>query len=90
MKTIFSGFDSREEFGFHTFTSSVIHHAKEAIAFVPISGPQRDGTNAFTYARFLVPVLQKHKGMALFVDGCDMVVRADICNLFDLISQNME
>jgi len=84
MRMIFTGFDAREEFGWHAFTSSVIHHAKEAIAFVPISGPQRDGTNAFTYARFLVPVLQKHKGMALFVDGCDMVVRADICNLFDL------
>jgi hypothetical protein len=81
---LYLGFDAREEIGYHTFCSSVMHRTTEAVAFIPIHGPQRDGTNAFTYARFLVPELNRRKGFAIFADGCDMIVGADIRELMDL------
>jgi len=84
MITIYTGFDPREQYGWHTFASSVMHRTREAVAFVPLSGPQRNGSNAFTYARFMVPFLSRHRGWAIFADACDMVCRADISELFDL------
>lgn len=42
---------------------------------------QRDGTNAFTLSRFLVPSLCNFEGWALFLDG-DMVVDIDIAELW--------
>ncbi len=84
MIPLYLGFDAREEVGFHTFTSSVMHHSTEAVAFIPVSGPQRDGTNAFTYARFMVPALQRYEGYALFADGSDMIVKDDIAELWAL------
>lgn len=87
MINIYTGFDAREQYGWHTFASSVMHHTREAVAFTPLSGPQRNGSNAFTYARFLVPLLQKYKGWAIFADACDMIVQGDIGDLFDLRDQ---
>lgn len=84
MIPIFTGFDAREEIGWHAFTSSVMHTATEAVAFIPVSGPQRDGSNTFTAARFLVPFLQKYQGWAIFADACDMICRADIADLWAL------
>jgi hypothetical protein len=84
MLNLYTGFDPREEIGWHVFCSSVMHRTTEAVAFIPIHGPQRDGTNAFTYARFLVPELNRRKGFAIFADGCDMIVGADIRELMDL------
>jgi hypothetical protein len=40
----------------------------------------RDGSNTFTYARFLVPWRCGFRGRAIFLDG-DMIVRADIAEL---------
>ena len=45
---------------------------------------RRDGTNAFCYTRFLIPFLQDFKGFAIFVDGADMMMRADISELWAL------
>lgn len=42
---------------------------------------QRDGTNAFTLSRFLVPSLCDFQGWALFLDG-DMAVDIDIAELW--------
>lgn len=92
MIPLFFGFDPREEVGAHTFVSSVIHHASEPVAFTPLhlpmlseyDGGQRDGTNAFIYSRFLVPHLMGYKGWAIFVDGCDMVCKGDIAELWAL------
>lgn len=81
---IYSGFDAREEVGFHAFVSSVLHNTSAQVSFTPLGGPQRDGTNAFTYARFTVPALQGRKGFAIFADGCDMVCKADIADLWAL------
>lgn len=89
---IYVGFDPREEVGYHTFCASVIHHASCPVAFTPLhqdmlrqewSGGHRDGSNAFAYTRFLVPHIQLFQGWAMFCDGADMVMRADIAELWE-------
>lgn len=90
MIRLFHGFDPREEVGTHTFCSSVIHHASEPVAMIPLhlpmlpeyKGGQRDGTNAFIYSRFLIPHLCGYEGFAIFADGADMICRADIAELW--------
>jgi hypothetical protein len=84
MIPIYTGFDRREEVGWHTFAASVMHRTTAAVGFIPLSGPQRNGSNAFTYTRFLVPFLQKYEGWAIFADACDMVCLADIADLWAL------
>jgi len=44
---------------------------------------ERPFSTQFSFTRFLVPVLQQYQGWALFMD-CDMYLRTDIRNLFDL------
>ena len=84
MIPIYVGYDKREEIGFHAFITSVMHRTTAAVSFHPLSGPQKSGSNAFTYARFMVPFLQKHDGWAIFADACDMVCLADISDLWSL------
>lgn len=93
MIRIYTGFDPREEAGSHVFNSSLIHHASEpvSVCHLHLDGlrgvygkGQRDGTNAFIYTRFLIPFLQNYQGFALFVDGADMMCRADIAELWKL------
>jgi hypothetical protein len=93
MIPVYVGFDPREEAGTHAFASSVLHRASQPVSFVPLhlplfkpfySNAQRDGTNAFTYTRFLIPYLQNWVGWALFCDGADMLMRADISELWAL------
>lgn len=82
---VFCGWDARESAGWHVFAQSVIENASVPVALIPIgSKDHRDGTNAFTYSRFLVPYLCGFKGRAVFVDGADMLVRGDIAELFGL------
>jgi lipopolysaccharide biosynthesis glycosyltransferase len=40
----------------------------------------------FAVSRFTVPILQKHKGWALFLD-CDIVCLSDISKLFDMADE---
>lgn len=85
MIRLFSGFDTREEAGYHTFVSSVIHKASKPVSITPLHMPMfPQGTNAFTYSRFLVPWLCGFRGHAIFADGCDMVMNADIAELDSL------
>lgn len=93
MIQVFAGFDEREAVGYHTFCASVIEHATEPVSISPLhlgtlqklySGGARDGTNAFIYSRFLVPYLMGYSGFAIFVDGADMIVKADIAELWAL------
>jgi hypothetical protein len=83
MVKVFLGYDPREAIGFHVCVESILKHASRPIEIIPIRGEQRDGTNAFTYARFLVPYLCEYKGGAVFLDGSDMLVREDIVPLAD-------
>ncbi len=81
MIKIFAGYDPREAQGFHVFMESAIRHTKGSFAIIPLCGAQKDGTNTFTYARFLVPSLCNFKGTAIFLDASDMLVRADLAEL---------
>lgn len=93
MIPLYYGFDPREEIGAHTFCSSVIHQSSRPVALIPLHLPlfasfyapgQRDGTNSFIYTRFLIPFLQGFKGWAIFADGADMVMKADVSELWAL------
>jgi len=77
---VFIGHDPREAVAYHVCCESIIKHASIPVAFIPLSGEQRDGSNTFIYARFLVPYLCGFKGSALYLDG-DMIVRDDIAKL---------
>lgn len=84
---IFTGYDPREAVGWHVFAQSVMDHASGPVSFHPLQrkhngAPQ--GSNDFTFSRFLIPHMMGWSGMALFVDGVDMLCRADIAQLFEL------
>lgn len=82
---VFIGYDPREAVAYHACVQSIIETARNPVdlSFTPVTGPRRDGSNDFIYARFLVPYLCGYSGSALFVDG-DMIVRAPIEDLFAL------
>lgn len=87
---IYVGYDPREPVVYHTFCESVLNHSTIPVSFHPLSlsflgkyTGRRDGSNDFSYSRFLVPWLNKFNGWALYADG-DMVVKADIAELFSL------
>ena len=84
MIRLFTGYDLREAVGWGVFAASVLARAKAPFQLIPLSWQQADGSNAFTYARFLVPQLCEYKGWAIFADGCDMVCLADINELWEL------
>lgn len=82
MIKIFAGYDPREAVGWHVFVSSVLHRTTQPVQIIPVEGPQLDGSNAFTYARFAVPSLCGYGGWAVFVDGADMLCLADVAELW--------
>jgi hypothetical protein len=83
------GFDQREAVAYHVFCQSVLEKASAPVSFLPLvrgSIPgyveyHSDGSNHFTYSRFLVPYLFDYNGWAIFVDG-DMVCNDDILRLW--------
>jgi lipopolysaccharide biosynthesis glycosyltransferase len=88
---IFVGYDPREAVAYHTCANSIIRHASRPVAIIPLAlnlftdytETHTDGSNHFIYSRFLVPHLMDYIGHAIFIDG-DMIVRADIAELWDL------
>ena len=93
MINLYAGFDPREEAGYHAFVSSLLEHASCPVSVTPLHLPlfrsfyspgNRDGSNAFTYTRFLIPFLQGYTGSAIFVDASDMLLKADIAELWAL------
>ena len=88
---VFVGYDPREAIAYHTCVNSIIRHASQPVAIVPIAlnlfqdykETHTDGSNHFIYTRFLVPHLMGFKGWAIFIDG-DMIVRDDIMKLWNL------
>ena len=86
---IFIGFDQREAVAFHVCSQSIIEKASGPVAIHPLArgmlagfDGQRDGSNAFTFSRYLVPYLCDFTGWALFLDG-DMIVDVDIAKLWE-------
>jgi len=90
MIRLFIGYDPREAVVYHVCANSIIRHASRPLAFTPLAlrnlhyiESHRDGSNQFTYNRFLVPQLAGYSGWALYVDG-DMIARADVAELWGL------
>lgn len=88
---IFVGYDPREAVTYHTCVNSIIRHASQPVAIMPLAlnlfkdytETHTDGSNQFIYSRFLVPYLMSWTGHAIFIDG-DMIVRSDIVELWDM------
>ena len=91
MLRLFIGYDPREAVVYHVCVNSIVRHASQPVAVTPLAlnnltsyiEHHRDGSNQFTYSRFLVPYLTNWSGWALYVDG-DMLLREDIAGLFKL------
>lgn len=89
------GFDQREAVAYHVFCQSVLEKASIPVKFLPLAQnslvgyeeKHSDGSNTFTYSRFLSPFLMNFSGWAIFVDG-DMVCNDDIANLWALRDSN--
>ena len=86
---VFVGYDPQEAVAYHVFCQSVLEKASRPVAFIPLHKPllenfdgQRNGSNAFGFSRYLVPMLCNYKGWAIFADG-DMVMNRDIADLWD-------
>jgi hypothetical protein len=89
---IFTGYDAREAVGWHVFAQSVMDHASEPVALHPLQRQHNAapaGSNDFTFSRFLIPHMMAWTGTAIFVDGCDMLCRADITRLEHLRNPRM-
>jgi hypothetical protein len=91
MIRLFIGYDPREAVVYHVCVNSIIRRATQPVAVTPLAlntlagyvERHKDGSNQFTYSRFLVPYLMNWQGWALYIDG-DMLLRADIAELFNL------
>jgi lipopolysaccharide biosynthesis glycosyltransferase len=82
---LFGGFDQREEVGYHVFCSSVLKNASGVVSFIPVMDVEhRDGSNAFTYARYRVAEMCDREGWAIFADACDMVMLGDVAELWSM------
>lgn len=85
MIKLFCGYDRREAVGFHVFVSSVLDRASVPVSIYPLdSKGLPEGSNAFTFSRFIVPYLCGFKGRAIFADACDMLMLQDIAELDSL------
>lgn len=93
MIRIFIGFDPRETVAWHVLCHSILARSSQPVSFVPLALHQLGGcfnrprdplqSTDFSFTRFLVPYLSSYEGWSLFMD-CDMLVRADIAELWDL------
>ncbi len=83
MIRLFVGYDEREAVGSSTFVDSVLRRCSTQVSITPLSGLQYNGSNSFTYARYLIPSYCRYNGWAIFADGADMVCLADLAELWD-------
>lgn len=85
MIRLFCGYDPREAIGFHVFVSSVLDRATVPVTLQALDARGLpEGSNSFTFSRFLVPWLCGFSGRAIFADACDMLLLADIAELDSL------
>ena len=90
---VFIGFDSKEVVATHVLAQSILEKSSIPVEFVPIVLSQLGSvftrernalqTTEFSFSRFLVPALSDFQGWSLFMD-CDMLMRADIAELWAL------
>lgn len=96
MKRIYIGYDNKEPIAFNVCSNSIIQNSHQPISIVPLSLQllesvyteyHTDGSNSFTYTRFLVPFQEKFNGWVLYIDG-DMVLKDDITKIWDYIDES--
>lgn len=90
---IFIGFDPRETVAWHVLCHSILARSSRPVSFTPLALHQLKGcfwrerdplqSTDFSFTRFLTPYLSGYEGWSLFMD-CDMLVRTDIAELWDL------
>lgn len=84
MIRLFIGRDDREAVGLIPFYQSLREHTSQPISVTELTGLRGDGTNDFATARFYVPHLCGFRGLAVWMDGSDMLLRADLGELVRL------
>ncbi len=95
MLNIFVGYDEREAIAYHVFANSLINTCTKPISITPLANnlldefkdSKKDGSNAFTYSRFLVPYLSNYEGWAVFCDG-DMIANKDITEIMQYADES--
>lgn len=86
MLKLFVGLDPNELIGFHVFVQSVLSRTDpNKVEIIPVCGSKGTASNAFNKARFEIPYRCGYRGRAVWVDGSDMLCRADIQELPDLL-----
>lgn len=89
MIRVFAGLDERERVGYQVFAHSLLTQASQPIALTQLNSRtfagrvSPKGTNDFGVLRFLVPMLCDYVGFAIFMDGSDMLMRADVAELWE-------
>lgn len=90
---VYIGYDVAERVAYHVLAQSIIDHCSTPVRITPVAlsllrklhnrvrVPEQ--STDFSFSRFLVPYLSGYRGWSLFMD-CDMLVRADLANLFAL------
>lgn len=96
---VFIGYDPVESIAWHTMAHSIFSRSSQPVALIPVNVQnlksvfhrQRDPkqSNEFSFTRFLVPYLSNYEGYAVFFD-CDMMLRTDISELFEIAINNPE
>ncbi len=94
---VFIGYDRAEAVAYHVLTHSILTHTDRPVSVAPVAlhqlravhGRERDprASTDFSITRFLVPWLCNYEGWAIFLD-CDMLLRADIGELWDYRSMD--
>ena len=94
LNNIFIGFDQKEAVVYHTFVQSLIDVSSVPLSITPLAEnnlnvyneKHLDGSNKFTYSRFLIPYLMGFEGWAVYFDG-DMICLNDISLLTNNFDQ---
>jgi hypothetical protein len=93
MIPVFIGFDERETVAFNVLAHSIHARASQPVSVAPIRLSQLKQvfsrerhplqSTDFSFSRFLTPYLSGFAGWSVFMD-CDMLMRADIAELWSL------
>ena len=91
MNRVYIGYDHNEIEAYHVLAHSIIKHAQQPVAIIPLKLQQLQmwrerhdlQSTEFSFSRFLVPYLSGYEGWSLFMD-CDMLVTRDINEVFAL------
>jgi lipopolysaccharide biosynthesis glycosyltransferase len=96
MINVFIGYDPREAIAFSVLAHSIEARSSEPVSITPLRLSQLKKvltrerhplqSTDFSFSRFLVPYLSGYSGWSVFMD-CDMLVRDDIANLWQLCDE---